>query len=573
MDQLRALLARLNLKQQVSLGVAVVVVIVGLMALARWNRERDFRPLYTGLAAEDAGAVVAKLREANVEYRVSDTAGAVLVPSSRVAELRLQMAAAGLPKAGRIGFELFDQTNFGTTNFAEQVNFRRAIEGELERSVVALTEVESARVHVTFPKESVFLESRQPAKASVLVKLRPGARLDPRNILAISHLVASAVEGLQPESVSVLDMRGNLLSRPVRAGGPDGLEAPDTMLELRQRMERDLVAKIAATLEPLLGPDRFRAGVSLECDFTSGEQSEELYDPDKTVMVNAQRSEESTAGVASSGGIPGTATNLPLPVVRPGTTSAGLSRRTENISYQSSRFVKRLRLPQGTIRRMSISLLVDHMVRHEGSGAGIRRVVEAPPPEKLKIIRDVVAAATGLQAERGDQLVVETLPFESTLHTGPEEAAPEATPAGTPIVLPEWLERALKETPLPVLIGVAVGTLLAVLGLVVFLVIRGRKKGKAKAKMAPALPQSRAEKAPGLPPGQPADFGKQLEDAIAETAALQEQREQEILNTLRSSVPTTKKSEVLRKHIGEETKKDPVAMVNIVRTWLNEPDV
>jgi len=196
MAQIKNLIASLSVRQRIYIIAAVVLVIGSLYAFTSWKREQDFRPLYSGLAPEDGNAVVQKLRETGAEYRLNDTGTAVLVPSARVAELRLQMAGAGLPKSGRVGFELFDKSNFGVTDFTERINYRRAIEGELERSVMALAEVEQARVHVTFPKDSVFLDARQPAKASVLVKLRPAARLSPANVLAVCHLVASAVEGM-----------------------------------------------------------------------------------------------------------------------------------------------------------------------------------------------------------------------------------------------------------------------------------------------------------------------------------------------------------------------------------------
>ena len=214
-----------------------------LYALVHHHHEADFRPLFTGVAPEDASAIVQKLKGGGVEYRVPDEGGMVLVPSARVAELRINMAAAGLPKTGRIGFELFESTNLGATEFTEHINYRRAIEGELERSVMSLAEVEQARVHVTFPKDSVFLESQEPAKASVLVKLRPGSRLAPQNVQAIDHLVSAAVEGLSPDAVSVLDMNGNLLGRPKPTGGLDGPEPSEAALEYRHHVEADLLYK------------------------------------------------------------------------------------------------------------------------------------------------------------------------------------------------------------------------------------------------------------------------------------------------------------------------------------------
>ena len=311
MDQLRKLLASLTLRQQISIAAALRHAMgVGLWTFTRWSRERDFQMLYAGLPSEDAGAVMQKLKEEGVEYRVDDTGGGLRVPSAKVAELRLKMASAGLPKAGRIGFELFDKSNFGLTEFAEQVNYRRAIEGELERTIMTLTEIERARVHISLPKDSVFLESKQEAKASVVVTLRTRAALSPQNGAAITYLVASAVDRLAPEAVSVIDSRGTILVRPRKASAEGG-DQPEVDMEYRQKMEHDLVQKIGSTLEPLLGADKFRAGASVEVDFTSADQSEESYDPSKSVMLTAQKTEDITGGAQQQAGIPGTAFHEP----------------------------------------------------------------------------------------------------------------------------------------------------------------------------------------------------------------------------------------------------------------------
>lgn len=267
MDQIRRLFSGFSPVQRVTIGLAAAAVIALLMLVTHWTHEHDFQPLYTGLAAEDAAAVVEKVHESGTEYRLAENGSTVLVPSAKVAEMRLQLAAAGIPRTGRIGYELFDKTNFGATDFTEQVNYHRALEGELERSIMGLTEVEQARVHITFAKDSVFTENQQPAKASVLVKLRPGARLSPQNVLAICHLTASAVDQLQPEAVSVLDMQGNLLSRPHRPSLPDSPGPSDEALEYRQSIERDLLSKINSTLETPAGarplPRRCLGGLRL----------------------------------------------------------------------------------------------------------------------------------------------------------------------------------------------------------------------------------------------------------------------------------------------------------------------
>src|SRR5580658_5609642 len=239
MNQLKQIYDRLSWTQRLWIVVAAVAVIGGLTWLNHWNDERDFKPLFTGLADEDAGALVTKLHEAGVEYRLASNGSTILVPSDKVAEARLQMASAGLPKSGRIGFELFDKANFGASEFAEQVNYHRAIEGELERSITSIREVEQARVHLTLAKDSLYTEQREPAKASILVKLRHTAALSPQNIAAICQLTASAVPGLAPEQVSLVDTNGNLLNRPRPNAGAEG-EDSEAALDYRKGVEHDL---------------------------------------------------------------------------------------------------------------------------------------------------------------------------------------------------------------------------------------------------------------------------------------------------------------------------------------------
>ncbi|HYL78153.1 MAG TPA: flagellar basal-body MS-ring/collar protein FliF [Bryobacteraceae bacterium] len=550
---MKRLLDRLNWKQMVSLVVVAGVVMAGLISFSHWNRERDFRPLYTSLSPEDAGAVLAKIREGGTDFRLAENGSSVLVPSDKVAELRLQLAAAGVPKSGRIGYELFDKTNFGASDFAEQVNYHRALEGELERSVMSLSEVEQARVHLTFPKDSVFLESRQPAKASVLVKLRAGTQLSTQNVAAICQMTASAVEGLTPEAVSVVDMRGNLLNRARKAASVDGGEPSEATLDFRQKVEHDLLAKINSTLEPLLGADRFRATASVECDFTSGEQSDETFDPTKSVMVTSQKTEDISGGSGSSG-VPGTASNLPKPTSRPGAGNNGVTRRTENISYQSSHSVRHVRLPQGTVKRMSVSLLVDQEVRWEGSGDKAKRVVTPPSAEKLKSIHDLVAGVIGFSAERGDQLVVECLPFEATLN--PEPLPPAAKPVAPVQQYPPWLDALLKnKIALPVVGGVV----LLALGFGVFRMMRGGTR-RADVEIAGQLD---AGEVPAL------SLNKQIENQLAEQAAVRQRQEADALNALKVP-PMTKKTEVLTKHIGEQAKKDSTAMAHVLRSWMSD---
>jgi flagellar M-ring protein FliF len=559
MSQFKALIANLSLRQRILIVAAAVLVAGGLVAFTHWRREQDFRPLYTNLAAEDAGAVVQKLRESGTEFRLSENGTTVLAPSERVAELRLQMASAGLPKSGRAGFELFDKTNFGVTDFAEHINFRRALEGELERSVMALAEVESARVHLTFSKDSVFLEAQQPAKASVLVRLKPGARLAPANVLAVCHLVASAVEGLAPEAVSVLDMNGNLLNRP-RAAAPDGEQTSEAALDYKQQVEKDLLAKIDTTLEAVAGPEKYRAGVSVECDFSGGEQTEEAFDPARSVMTSSQKTED-VSGANAASGVPGTASALPRPSSRPGSTGLGMTRRTESINYQTSRTVRRLRLPQGVVKRISAAVLLDFGLRWEGSGPRAKRILEPPSPERLKAVRDLVAGAIGLDSARGDQLILETIPFEQTLALDPPPApAPPQAPAPGTVALPPWLERIVSQKVYAAAVAGAVLLLVAVFGFL------RRKRRQANVGMLAALGGHAAAEI-----ASPADAAqRELESRLADQQAAKQRLEAEALSALKLPPVTTKKAEVLTKHIAETVKKDPVGAAQILRTWLND---
>lgn len=562
---MKKVLANLSLAQRITLAAVVLAVGAGIYALIHYQKEADFKPLFTGVAPEDAAAIVQKLRESGVDYRLSDTGGAVLVPSAHLAELRISMAAAGLPKTGRIGFELFDKNNLGATEFTEHINYRRALEGELERSVMSLAEVEQARVHLTFPKESVFLESQQPAKASVLVKIHPHAQLAAGNVTAIENLVASAVEGLAPNAVSVLDMNGNLLSRPKDAS-PDGSgdSAGAGAIEYRRQIETDLLSKINATLEPLLGANKFRAGVSVECDFTGGELSEESFDPAHSVMVTSQRTEDS-AGAATAGGIPGTASTLPHAPAKSTTASNRVTRMTENITYQTSRTVKKTRLPAGAVRKMSLAIIVDHDLSWEREKTGFKRVLAPPSADKLKTIHDLVAGVTGFNAERGDQLVVETLPFETTLHIEPPEAVKPAAPLrpGIPLVWPPDRNT--------LMIG---GGGIAVLLVAVFAILAITRKGEAKvtASVDKALP---AGATPGPAAGQaPAtvDVEKQMANKLAERDALQAQLEAQALRNLQIVPVITKTAEVLAKHLRENIKHDADVPAQVLKTWINEGD-
>ncbi len=618
LNQIRALFERLTWRQRFSLAAAVIAVVGGLALATNWSKERDFKPLYKGLAAEDAGQVTARLREKNVEFRLDDGGATVLVPSTHVDEMRLDLASAGLPKTGRIGYELFDKMNFGATDFAEQVNYHRAIEGELERSTLSIAEVEQARVHVTFAKHSVFEEMREAAKASVMVKLKAGRKLSPASVIAIQHLAASAVEGLEPPKVAVLDMGGRLLSKMTPVAGADDTEHAEMLLAYRRRVENELLQKVNATLEPLLGPEKFRASVSVDVDLTSGEQSEETFDPNKSVMVTQQRGEDSSTPQQQAG-VPGTASNLPRPAVRGGSAASAVSRRTENITFQSSRVVRKTKTPQGVTRRLSLAVLVDQGIRWEGVGPQAKRIIEPLPAAQLKSIRDIVMGAVGASTDRGDQVIVETLAFDATLRT-PPPALPVKNPP-TANAAPGGINLSALPKPLqdPKILALAVcGVLLLLLGLLVGTVLFLKKRGQAKkaATLAKAggkalppkekrsrgagpeseeLPEASARGVAELPPagdlgeakpeGQMAVAGgianrariaaehdgpQTVEEFIAEGAGERQRLQASELAKMKISSMAQHKNEILTKHISDEALKNPAVAAQVVRSWLQE---
>ena len=572
MDQVKKLFASLTARQLTSIVIVAIAVVGAVMGLSKWQRESGMRPLYTGLAPEDASAIVQKLREGGIDYKISSNGTEVMAPEDKVPELRLQMAGSGLPKTGRIGFEIFDKTNFGITDFAEHVNYRRALEGELERSIMAISDVQQARVHVTLPKESVFSDARESAKASVLVGLRPGTRLASNNVVAITNLVSSAVEGLSPELVSVVDMNGTLLSRPHRDGLPDTAQASEAVLEYRQAIEHDLAAKINNTLEPLLGADKFRTGVSADIDMTSGEQSEETFDPSKSVMVSSQKSEDTSGTTRSQTSAPGTAANLApqqaagttppqqpagtqpekdkkdaqaQTAPKPGGTTSSTNRRSESITYQTSRVTKHLKLPQGSIKRLSIAVLLDQGFKMEGQGAQAHRVVLPPDTEKIKAIQTLVGTLVGMDMTRGDQLTVEALPFDNSMNLEPGSlGAPGAAKKPDEVFSIEALKKK------PALMYGSIGGAVLVIGLVVFAITRGKKGGRAE--MQEALPV--ADAYVGIPSGQ-APGGAAALSPASHLPALMPSRTEVLLNQLQDS-----------------SRNNPEAWANVLRGWLTEEE-
>jgi flagellar M-ring protein FliF len=413
---------RLPLGQKLALMVgaaAAAAIVVGAWLYAR---EPDWKVLFGQMSDRDGGATIAALSQMNVPYRFAEGGGAILVPGDRVHETRLRLASQGLPKGGSVGYELVDNQKFGATQFQEQMNYQRGLEGELARSIQSLAAVAGARVHLAIPKPSVFVRDAQVPTASVLVTLHPGRGLERTQIAGIVHLVASSVPQLAPENVNVIDQNGALLSQ--RKDGRDGaLDA--NALDYVRRVEQATIARIVDILEPLVGPGNARVQVTADIDFSRTEQVAETYKPNADPKLAARRqqqlSESTTAGSAGAAGVPGALTNQPPPTPtapidgKAGAASAQVAssapvsqRKDESVAYEVDKTIQHTRAATGAIKRLTAAVVVNHR-RSVGADG---KVAYAPlPPEDVEKINALVREAMGYSKERGDSLNVVNAAF------------------------------------------------------------------------------------------------------------------------------------------------------------------
>jgi flagellar M-ring protein FliF len=374
-----------------------------------WNALRtDWRTLYANLDPEDARQMGMVLTQAQIPFDVTSGGTGIRVPAPQLDKARLATAAKGSARSGRLGFEIFDKPNWVGSEFDEQVNYQRALEGELEHTVSSLSDVESARVHLVMPHDSLFREQDRPAKASVVLKLRHRSLADGEPE-AIRNLVASAVDGLAPDRVVLVDAAGNL---------PLGPKTSDAM---RLTAEQALEEKLIATLEPVTGIGNVRASVTLEYDPAALEQTEEAYDPDQTVTLSMQRTEQSAGPQPVAAGVPGAASNAPnaqaLPVY-PAQITPPQTAKTESGTYGASKTIRHTVEAPGRVRRLTAAIVVNHRLM-ETPSHGKAAVWQARSPEELRNLTTLAQAAVGFDANRGDLLTVQDLPFDENRAPAP----------------------------------------------------------------------------------------------------------------------------------------------------------
>lgn len=455
--QLRELWQKLPPRRRLFAVLVLAGAGVALMVTARGGSEPDYAPLYSGLTPQDAGEIAAELQGQAIPYRLVAGGTAIEVPSAEVPRVRMAMASAGLPRAGGVGFEIFDEQKFGTSSFVEQVNYRRALQGELARSIAALDAVDSARVHLAMGRRSVFRDADEPPSASVGLKLARGRELGRAQVQGIVHLVSSSVDGLNPDKVVVIDDRGTVLSDGAGAASGAG-----TSTEL----EATLTKRVREMVERVVGPGHASVVVTAEMDQRKVDETEELYDKDKTALRSESRVVEgSGADLGVVGGVAGARGNLPgapAPEAGGGTGGGSVQRLQETKNYEVNRVVRRIVGPDAQIKRLHVAVLVDHAPAPTADGKPGKPVPRTP--QELEHIAAIARESAGLDNERGDRLEVRNVPFSPI-----EDLAAEAAAAAA---LPPWQQ--------PSVLAAAGGGALIVIALVVMLLRRRKRKNAAE---------------------------------------------------------------------------------------------
>ncbi|BET43206.1 MULTISPECIES: flagellar basal-body MS-ring/collar protein FliF [Atlantibacter] len=541
-------LTRLRANPRIPLMVAGAAAVAIIVALVLWAKTPDYRVLYTNLNEKDGGAIVTQLTQMNVPYRFSDDGGALMVPADKVHELRLRLAGLGLPKGGAVGFELLDQEKFGISQFSEQVNYQRALEGELSRTIETLGPVKSARVHLAMPKPSLFVREQKAPSASVTINLEAGRALDEGQITAVVHMVSSAVAGLPPGNVTLVDQSGRLLTPSSTAGR----DLNDAQLKYAADVEGRVQRRIEAILGPIVGNGNVHAQVTAQIDFASKEQTEEQYrpnsDPSQAAVRSRQLNTNEQIGSGLPGGVPGALSNQPAPAnnapietppaqnqqnaaqnnaQRTQTNNASAVPRNtqhdETTNYEVDRTIRHTKMNTGDVQRLSVAVVVNYRTLADGKPLPLTN-------DQMKQIEDLTREAMGFTESRGDTLNVVNSPFTETLETGGE--------------LPFWQQQSFIDQML------SAGRWLIVL-IVAWLLWR-----KA---VRPQL-QRRVEETKAVQ--EEARQQKEMEQAVDVRLTRDEQTQQRRNNQRLSA-------EVMSQRIREMSDNDPRVVALVIRQWMS----
>ncbi|WP_270501823.1 flagellar basal-body MS-ring/collar protein FliF [Kluyvera ascorbata] len=534
---------RLRANPKIPLMVASAAAVAVLVAMVLWAKSPDYRTLFSNLSDQDGGAIVTQLTQMNVPYRFADNGGALEVPADKVHELRLRLAQLGLPKGGSVGFELLDQEKFGISQFSEQVNYQRALEGELARTIETLGPVKSARVHLAMPKPSLFVREQKSPSASITVNLEPGRALDEGQISAVVHLVSSAVAGLPPGNVTLVDQGGHLLTQ----SNTSARDLNDAQLKYAADVEGRVQRRIEAILGPIVGNGNVHAQVTAQINFDNKEQTDEQYRPNgdasQAAVRSRQVSESDQVGSPYPGGVPGALSNTPAPApsapistppanqangqtaANRNTTTTGPrnTQRNETSNYELDRTIMHTKKNVGDVQRLSVAVVVNYRNLPDGKPLPLTN-------DQMKQIEDLTREAMGFSTTRGDTLNVVNSPFNDTDESGGE--------------LPFWKQQSFIDQLM------TAGRWLLVL-IVAWLLWRKAVKPQLKRREAIALATAEQVK-----------VQQEAQEAVEVRLSKDEQTQQRRANQRLSA-------EVMSQRIREMSDNDPRVVALVIRQWMN----
>lgn len=540
-------LSRIRANPKIPLAVAGAAAIAIIVALVLWAKTPDYKVLYSNLADQDGGAIVTQLTQMNVPYRFSDNGSAILVSAEKVYDLRLRMAQQGLPKGGAVGFELLDQEKFGISQFSEQVNYQRALEGELARTIETLGPVKTARVHLAMPKPSLFVREQKSPSASVTLSLEPGRALDEGQVSAIVHMVSSAVAGLPPGNVTLVDQGGHLLTQSNTAGR----DLNDAQLKYAMDVENRYQRRIEAILGPIVGSNNVHAQVTAQIDFSNKEQTQEQYrpnsDPSQAAVRSRQLNQSEQVNGRNPGGVPGALSNQPAPPnnapisTPPQTnpangqpqqaqatstsaqTGSSNTQRDETTNYEVDRTILHTKLNVGDVQRLSVAVVVNYRQLTDGKPLPLTA-------DQMKQIENLTREAMGYSDKRGDTLNVVNSPFSAT-----DESSTE---------LPFWKQQVFFEMLM------SAGRWLLVL-IVAWLLWRKVVRPQLQRKEVAQQAQQAAQR-----------MRVEEEEAVSVRLTKDEQQQQRKVNQRLSA-------EVMSQRIREMSDNDPRVVALVIRQWMS----
>ncbi|MBZ0271684.1 flagellar M-ring protein FliF [bacterium] len=412
--QLQNLFSGLSWGKKISFAIFLALGVGLFLGVVKFAGQPQFRLLYSDLAAEDLSAIVEKLKTDRVPYQIGAAGDSISVPEDRFYETRMALATDGLPRGGSMGFEIFDRKSAGMTEFEQRINFLRAMQGELERTISQIAAIDRARVHVAIPKETLFKEDKRDATASVIVKLKPNARLTEEEIDGIANLVAGSVDGLDAGNVNLMDQRGKILTQGKRedVAGP----VNPAMIDYQRRLEMNLENRIHELLARVVGPEKVSTKVTAMLDFRQVTKVEEVYDPDSQVARSEHLTNESNTGTEEStaGGAPGIDANVPNDSYNEGSrNSSAAEKKRETINYEISKVTSQISEPVGEIKRLSVAVMVDGTYAAVEEDGKTTKTYVKRTPEEMATITELVKKAIGFNETRGDQLEVANVAFQS----------------------------------------------------------------------------------------------------------------------------------------------------------------